>query len=257
MFTFGTFDATSTDGLSAVLTVWPGLPAVELHTVASPGRDGVFYADSGLSSGEWVFDLVAVAPTPEAVLAIAGQVTRALNPRAGQQALRVDIAPGWTWSAVTSSLTPWTRAGWVPGSECRLRATLTFATPDPYGYATPDESWSWASAGTRTITRSKGNTDSYPEITVKGTLTAAQQVTLTLNGQPVTVQGPLTSAQELRLDYAAMDFGLWQGETKIVSAVSRMSSFERLTLPVGESAFAASSNGALTEVTVKANSRRV
>lgn len=469
MFTFGSFDATAVEGLSAVLSAWPGMPEVQLHTVASPGRDGVFYADSGLSSGEWVFDLIAVAPTPEAVLAITSQVTRALSPRAGQQALRVDIAPGWTWSAVTSSLTPWTRAGWIPGSECRLRATLTFTTPDPYGYATPDESWSWSQGvevrrnyarnprqistgsnwerGTRwswgityetgdllgfgtfsrttpggsgtvgggrgvdlygnadvapgiaavnracpvvagvpvqlsaamrvsaaalvqfqlrvhdgngnwlgpitpdlsiptmgagesrridstftptesgyaafrlminsvgwvssdymdftgvyagfpgewfdgdyspepnltpawvgapnasesvlrtrgasdladgvAINRSKGNTDSSPEIAVKGTLTAAQQVTLTLNGQPVTVQGPLTAADELRLDYAAMDFGLWRAGVKQASVVSRMSSFDRLMLPVGESVFAASSSGTLSEVTVKANSRQV
>lgn len=263
MFTFGGFDAMAVPGLYAVLSAWPGMPEVQLHTVASPGRDGVFFADAALSSGEWTFDLTAVASSPEAVLAITDQVAHALNPRQGQQALRVDVAPGWTWSAVVSSLSSWSRVFWVPGSECRLSATVTLATPDSYGYATPDEEWSWGQgasnlAGGVTLTREKGNADSFPTIEIGGVLSAAQSVTLSLDGQPVTVTGPLATGQVMRLDYADMDFGVWSAAgVKVRSLVPSMSSFTRLTLPVGESTFAASSGGTLSSVKVQANSRRV
>ena len=153
MFTFGAFDAHATPGLAAVLVSWPGISDVQLHTVASPGRDGVFYADSSLGPGEWVFDLIVVDPDPQTAIDIADEVKQALNPHSGQQGLQVDIAPGWVWAATAASLTNWSRAGWRPGSECRLRATLTFTTPDPYGYAIPDEEWSRAGAGTLAITR--------------------------------------------------------------------------------------------------------
>ena len=83
-------------------------------------------------------------------------------------------------------------------------------------------------------------------------------MTITLNGTSVQVTGPLTAAQRLVLDYAAMDFGIWNAgrTTKLASAVPRMSNFEQLTLPMGESTITATTVGTLAELTVKANSRR-
>lgn len=257
MFTFGSFDATSTPGLAAVLVAWPGMPGVELRTVASPGRDGVFFADASLSAGSFSFDLVVVHADPLQALAIASAVTEALNPRLGQQALMVDVAPGWVWSAVPASLAEWERAGWRPGSECRLRSRVEFTCPDPYGYAIPDESWQRSTPGGLTVTRAKGNVESFPRIEVQATLTAGQSVTVTVGGRAVTVTGPLSSSQVLRLDYAVMDFGIWEGDTKVASAVPRMSSFERLRLPVGQTVTSVACSGTLHEFRIAANSRRI
>lgn len=257
MFTFGTFDATSTDGLSAVLTVWPGLPAVELHTVASPGRDGVFHAGASLAAGTFVFDLVVVDPDPLRAVELTQEISAALDPRAGLQTLMIDVAPGWTWGAVVASLDEWQRSGWRPGSECRLRSKLTLTCPDPHGYAAPDETWQRTTPGGLTVNRTKGNVDSFPRIEIVASLTSAQSVSVTIAGRTVTVAGPLTSGQTLVLDYEAMDFGIWAGDTKLASAVPRMSSFERLRLPMGQTSTSVACTGTLHQFRVAANSRRI
>lgn len=261
MFTFGTFDAHEAPGLAAVLVSWPGMPDVAMHTVASPGRDGVFFAEAGITSGAFTFDLVAMAAEPADVLAIASEVAGALNPRDGQQLLTVDIAPGWVWNAVLESRIDWARSGWEPGHECRLLASVEFNTPDPYGYAAPDETWIWSTPGAREISRTMGNVDSLPAFEIRAVLSAGQHVTVAVDGASVRVDGPLTAAQAMRLDYRTMGFGIWNaaGTTKLASLVDRMSTFERLTLPkAGEPAtVTTSTNGTLEQIRFEAQSRRL
>ena len=259
MFTFGPLDANNTPGLMAILKDVEHLPEVQLATVASPGRDGVFFAEAAHGPGKWVFDLTAVAATPNEVTATAAQVAEALSPRLGIQPLTMSIAPGFGWGAVLAQELRWTRGHWAIGAECQLNATATFTTPDPYGYAIVDDTWNWTTTGSRTATLNKGNTGSRPTIEARAVLTAAQTITITIDGTPVQVTGPLTAAQKLRLDYTSMDFGIWNtaGTVKQTSAAPRMDRFDQLELPPGDSTIAVATTGTLTELTVRANSRRI
>jgi len=259
-FVYGSFDTASVTGLTAVLQKTTNLPGLSLATISAAGQDGAFYASSSLGQGSWVFDLTLEAGTPSEVLSLADLITAALDPSDGLQDLRIDPYTGWIWRAIASAQIQWTRQMWTPaGPVCQLVGTVAFACPDPYSYASPDESVAWTTTGTRTFTRQKGNMRSYPLLDIKGTLSSSQSVTVTINDTTVTVTGPLTSSQILRLDYKSMDFGLWNtaATTKTASVVGRMSSFDRLCLtPSGNTVTVAVSGGTMTQCLLQANSRR-
>lgn len=257
MFKFGGFDTANVDGLSAVLKVWPGLGEVTTDVVTSAGHDGVFYAGASLAPTRFGFNLYARGVDPADVLGVAETVSGALAPHGGLRDLEIDVAPGWVWRVNTDSPIDWARGKWVPGHECYLFAEVEFLAADPYGYALPGESWQWETVGSRSVTRAKGNVDSFPTVEIEGALTGSQSVTITVAGRQVKVDGPLTSGRVLRLDYQNADFGIWNGATKVSSVVKRMSSFDMLTLPAGSSTVAVSTTGSVTNVRVDANSRRL
>ena len=252
MFALGDFTVATISGLSAVLQEWVALPGLSTDTVEVPGADGAFFAGQTVGQGRWVFDLTASAATPAGVLALANQVAAACAPGAGLQPLLLDVATGWVWYAVAAEQIKWKRGVWVPGGECVLLGTLTLAAPSGYGYAVPDETAT--SATSVTITRAKGNLPSFPRIEIAGVFSA---VTLTIGGKPLTVTAPVASGQKLVLDYADLDFAVYNaGGVKVRHAAQGMSSFERVMLPVGEPVTVAASTSGVTSVAVKANSRR-
>src|SRR5699024_8638429 len=78
-----------------------------------------------------------------------------------------------------------------------------------------------------------GNTRAWPTIEIESTMTADDDVTVTVNrtgrdDHVVKIQGPLASSQMMRLDYDTMEFAVWQGETKVASLVNRMDNLDRL-----------------------------
>lgn len=254
MFTFGAFDAAAAAGLTAVLQSWPSLPGLAVTTVDVPGVDGSFFAAQSLGTGSFVFDLWASASTPAGVLAIAGQVAAALAPGAGLQSLGVDVAPGWVWYAVAADEVRWERGVWEPGSLCVLKASVTFECPDPYGYASPDETANGASGAT--ITRAKGNVSSFPRIEISGAFTGVHVV---VGSASLDVDVEVGAGQKLVLDYAQLDFAVWNaaGTLKLAHAAPGMSTFDRVTLPLGPTVVSAAAGaGAVSNVLILANSRR-
>ena len=252
MFTLGTFDAGAATGLTAILESWIGLPGLAVETVDVPGIDGAFYGASTLGKGSWTFELTATAATPADVLTLAGAVSAACAPEHQVQQLTLAVAPGWVWYAAASAPLAWERHEWDPGARCTLVAKLELTCPDPYGYASPDETAIGASSAT--IVRTKGTASSFPRIEVTGTFSA---VHLVIGGVPLGVTTPLAAGQALVLDYQRMDFGVWAGVTKVRQAAQGMSHFRRYTLPIGSTLVTATATGgAVTSVTVLANSRR-
>lgn len=254
MFKLGAFDTDEIPGLEAILQTWPGLPGLSVETVDVPGQDGAFFAAQHLGQGAFAFDLTITTTTPAGALTLASVVAEACAPGIGLQPLALDIAPGWVWYAVAAQELKWQRGLWVPGAQCTLKAPLTFQCTDPYGYASPDET---AAGGTSaTITRAKGNVPSFPRIEIAGAFSA---VDLTVGGVPLAVEVPVAAGQALVLDYADLDFAVYDADgVKVRHAAPGMSSFDRFALPVGHpvTVTAAAVGGAVSSLTIKANSRR-
>lgn len=248
-FQFGGYDTRNEAGVLATLTAWPS-PALTPETVDL--LDGAFYARTRRGPVTFTFDLLLTGRTPAAAHALRDRLVGACAPAGELRALIPETGEGWTWWAAVSALSEWTRGVWINGVECQLRGQVSFLVPDGLGWATPDEVA--AGTGSATITRTKGNLPSFPTIELAGPFDG---VTVTVAGQLVTVAAKVTAGQRLVLDYHALDYGVWAGGAKVAHAAGAMSHLDRLTLPMGASTVtAAATGGAVSSLTIKANSRR-
>ncbi|UGS26319.1 phage tail family protein [Microbacterium resistens] len=254
-FTFGTFNSDSL-GLIATLRDLPSLGGLRLETLEAPGTDGLFFGGATVSSARYVFDVVIQGTTPQDAHGKRDALILALDPKRGERDLTFDAASGWRWTAIPSAPVEWERLTWSPRLY-QLRGDVTFEALSGYGRLVDDEAWEYSSAGSRTVSRQKGNTVSYPTVEIQGTLSATQTVTVTVGNVPVRVSGPLTAAQVLRLDWDRFDFGRWQGATKVASVVRSMSTLDRPEMwPNTTTTFAVATTGTVTKARLRANSRR-
>lgn len=248
-FRFGEFNTGEQPGITATLKAWPG-PQLKPETVEL--LDGAFYARTGLAPVVFTFDVLLASGTPEGVLALRDSLIAGCSPTLGLQALVPEVGAGWRWWAACSALSDFTRGLWVRGLECQLRGEVSFLVHDGVGWADPDETATGATSAT--ITRQRGNLPSFPTITVEGDFAG---VKVTAGAHEVTVAVPVTAGQRLVLDYQALDFGVWAGGVKVAHAAPGMDNFNRLALPLGATTVtAAPTGGAVSKVTVAANSRR-
>lgn len=261
---FGEFSTADHPGVYMVAESLPGLPDVDVSEVATPGHDGRTFAQATLGPGSWYFEIKIRRNTLQAVLDAAAVVNAALHPATGLQDLAVSWMPGWVWRAVCEGGVQWERGGWrTRGTSYELRGYVVFHCPNPYARAVPDDSWEWTSglaalASGVNVTRARGNVESLPVVEIAGVIPANGSVAVTLAGRSVTIGGPLLAGQILRLDWEAMDFGIWNGAAKIASVVGRMSTFDPLSLPIGPVPFSVNPGaGSLSRVALRANSRRV
>lgn len=79
---------------------------------------------------------------------------------------------------------------------------LNFVCPDPHAYALTDESFTLTQEGANTVTRSKGNTDSFPVFLLKGIIPSGSStyVSLKTNDEELRVVGPLAAGETLVID---------------------------------------------------------
>lgn len=256
-FTLGNFNTDSMAGLTASLVSWPMAP-VSPSFDDLPAGDGALFYQSNLTKTTWTFNLQLDAASYGEVMNKADQLSAIFHPLKGLQAFSPEGATAWVWQAIASTGIQWQRDKvlWFPNGFCRLEGQVVLTTPDPYGYAAQDEVFTLASAGTLAINRQKGNIASWARLEFKGVLTASQS----LNVAQTAVSGPLGATQVMVLDYNTLDFGVWDAgmTTKLANIVQRMSSYDRIGLPVGASTLTASvTGGTFTQLTVRANSRRV
>ena len=252
-FTFGGFDTRNLDRLIAPLKTWPSLAGRSPATTDIPGMDGVFYGGANLGALTLTFDAIAQAASQAAVQTVVDQLMQALAP-APLQPLTPQGYEGFAWQASLAGPVAWQYGQWLPGLPWQMRADIAFLAPDPYGYASPDETFTGTS--TINIVRAKGNMASWPRIEITGSFTA---VTLTAGTWTLTVTAKVTSGQVLVLDFATQDYAIWDQAmaTKMAHIAQGMSGFDRLTLPMGSTILGvAASGGSVTSVTVCANSRR-
>lgn len=79
------------------------------------------------------------------------------------------------------------------------KGTLNFFCPDPYFYAVEDEIHTFNSAGSYTVVRNKGNTESLPLIEIRGT-NSLGEITLQTSNSKIKFNGKLTSSDVLVFD---------------------------------------------------------
>ena len=255
-FTFGNFNSDSL-GLIATLRAYPSLGGLGLETLEAPGTDGLILAGATRSSTQFEFDVIIRGSSPEEVAAHRDDLVLALDPARGERQLGIDAAPGWCWAAIASVGIDWERLTWDDGLGFQLRGDVVFDALSAYGRLVEDESWSYASAGTRTVTRREGNARSFPTVEVRGTIAAGEHVTVEVGDVAVQVSGPLSSGQVLRLDWDAFDFGRWSGSRKVASSVRSMSTLDRPVLwPNEATRFRVAATGTVTAAALFANSRR-
>lgn len=248
-FKFGDFDTAAVPGITATLVAWP-TPALGVESV--DGLDGLVYGRTRMGESMFTFDILLEALTPAGALELRDKLVAACSPAAGLQLLEPEIGDGWAWKAAVAHISEFERGLWLNNVECQLNGQITFVVPEGVGYAVPDETASGTSAAT--LTRTKGNLDSFPTVTIEGTFSS---VTLTAGSWSIDVDAPVGAGQRLVLDYQAMEFGVWAGAVKVAHAAGGMSRFDRLAVPLGAATFTVTATGgAVTALAVEANSRR-
>ena len=189
-------------GVKARLINWVASPPLRNSFVMIPGRAGV--ADFGSDSAERVIT-VKCNTYPQhsfaALVAKLDSVAGWLDPANGLQRLVLDDVPDRYFMA---------RLQDVLDCERLIRSAgafeLKLVCPDPHGYAITDEAFMLASAGSRTVTRTKGNTFSQPEYRLKATIPAGtgNAIVISTNGHALTIGGPLASGETLIIDSELM-----------------------------------------------------
>ena len=252
-FIFGDFNTDDMPELVAPLKTWTSLAGLNPQTVSLPGADGLYLAGATLGAQQATFDACIQAASEPESLRLADVFTANLAPHMGIQRLTPggDDFKGWVWPAMLAGPISWQPGQWRYGKPWQLRADVSFLCPEPYGYAWPDEAFFGVSGVT--VNRTMGNMPSYPRIELTG---AFNKVTLSCPGWELTIDpvkvGP---GQKLILDYQNWQFAVWQGDVKVAYATSGMSSFDRPSLPLGETTIGVAGDG-IASVAIYANSRR-
>ncbi|MDR1265939.1 MAG: phage tail family protein [Propionibacteriaceae bacterium] len=231
-------------------------------TTVIPGRDGVTWIRSTQKPRVFGVTLVARAATRQALddlldATAAWLVGDPARTAPGPVQLVFDEEfpdRGWTARLVSPLSALNAKA------TRRVKAVLQFQADDPHPHALVDDVTVLTAPGT--VPRLKGNCPSEPLIEIKGVLTKAQTVTLSLWGKTVQVAGPLASGETMRLDLGE---GLYTKVTPSgvslltgqLSAAARKVLFarERAICPAGGGPVTWTTTGTISQVRVECNSR--
>ncbi|WP_282824217.1 hypothetical protein [Gulosibacter sediminis] len=250
-FIYGGVDTETLPGVDAGVVEWPSLYGLEVDEIDSVGIFARIVGGVSRSRTQFVFEVEISGATIEEALERADVFAELVDPARGVRDLDPHGSGEWVWpDAILSGEIIWEGHGrFVKG-----RAIFEAA---PFGKPAVDESWQRSGAGSLTFTRSMGNTSALPTVEIRGTLSAAQTVTVTVGSYTNTIRGPLTSAQVMRLDFENFEFAVWAGTTKVASLVPRMSELDPLELWTKTAyTLSVASTGTVSQVLVKANSRK-
>jgi len=189
-------------GVKARLVNWVASPPLRNSFVTIPGKAGV--ADFGSDCAERVITVkcnIYPQHSMAALVARLDAVAGWLDPADGLQRLVLDDVPDRYFNARLQDALDCERLIRSAGSF-----ELKFVCPDPHAYAITDEQFTITTAGSRTITRAKGNTISQPEYRLKATIPAGtgNAIVISTNGQQLAIGGPLASGETLVIDSELM-----------------------------------------------------
>lgn len=242
--------------MQRVFTTMSGL---SIESLEIPGMERRRFLQTNRPRTRLEFDTILHAESVAQVEAYKQLLLTHLDPSRGPQRLTVDDEPGWFWEATVVEEQAWQKLTWKAcNGGFRYQAPLVFETFGDSAAREITQAPVAVPASTPTPLPTLGNTRSWPRIEVRGTLSAAQSVTIQV-GQggaihSVVVSGPLTASQVMVLDYDTMDFAIWNSAmtTKIASVVSRMSNHKRLE----SKPLVPATIGSTHNLTVYPNSRR-
>lgn len=175
------------------------IPDLRNNTSKIAGRNGVF--DFGETISERVIEIQCYIPprtTPEELLQIKDDLITWLNPEKGLRKLMIDREPGRYYMARLKSGVSIEKGIRNSGSF-----TLSFFCPDPYAYASPDETGTFTTGGS--FYRSLGNMVSHPLYEVRGALkNQTEYLSFLINGEEVKIHGVLGATETFFLDTETM-----------------------------------------------------
>lgn len=248
-------DVTSKEmGVKARLTSWQVSGWLRNFTTTVPGKYGVadFGADMDyreISVSCNIFPKHSFTALVEALDGIAAW----LDPTQGLHQLIFDDVPDRYFMARLNDAVDCERLIRSAG-----RFDLKFFCPDPFGYAIADESYTITAAGTHTVTRKTGNTESLPVFRIEGVITGSESITITTNGAAMRISNAALSAGEvLVVDTDKMT--AWVENSSGITLRNALPYLEELnfpTLAVGNNSVQVEVAGAtLTEIHIQARSR--
>lgn len=262
-FAFGPFQFSSLpEGNFAIKREYPWVSGLSIESLEIPGMERRRFLETNRPATVAEFDVILRGDSEEAVETIKNNVEIYLDPSLGPQRLVLDEWDEWYWDATVSGEVVWERLFWDCHAGYAYRATITFESYNDAAQRRIDED-AGIPITTGTSVELQGNTRAWPTFEVEGSITSGgyAEITVARETQPdftVRVDGPLTSGQVMRLNYDEMQFGVWDGETKVASLVNRMSTLERLEirrldLATASVGFSGSNTGTAT---IFPNSRR-
>lgn len=248
-------DVTSKEmGVKARLTSWQVSGWLRNFTTTVPGKYGVadFGADMDyreISVSCNIFPKHSFTALVETLDGIAAW----LDPTQGLHQLIFDDVPDRYFMARLNDAVDCERLIRSAG-----RFDLKFFCPDPFGYAIADESYTITAAGTHTVTRKTGNTESLPVFRIEGVITGSESITITTNGAAMRISNAALSAGEvLVVDTDKMT--AWVENSSGITLRNALPYLEELnfpTLAVGNNSVQVEVAGAtLTEIHIQARSR--
>jgi len=198
------FDGVSSGNMKikARLTSWQMLPDIQNNTQMISGKAGV--ADYGCISKERIIKVSCnVYPQKnfKALVNILDDVVEWLDPEKGTRQLIFDEIPDRYFMARLYSKVDCERILRSAGSF-----ELTFICPDPYAYATYEETYTVDVAGVTSVYRIFGNTESYPVYRLSGVIPSGSDASISIgtNGSILPIIGPLSEGETLVVDTALM-----------------------------------------------------
>lgn len=248
-------DVTSKEmGIKARLTSWQVSGRLRNFTTTVPGKYGVadFGADLDYREISVVCNIFPKHSFTVLVEALDG-IAAWLDPTQGLHQLILDDVPDRYFMARLNDAVDCERLIRSAG-----RFDLRFFCPDPFGYAIADESYTITAAGTHTVTRKTGNTESLPVYRIKGVIAGSGSITITTNGAAMRISNAALSAGEvLVVDTDKMT--AWVENSSGITLRNALPYLEELnfpTLAVGNNSVQVEVAGdTLTELHIQAMSR--
>lgn len=244
-------------GLATKISKEYRMPDLRNNTVTMPGRHGVFDFGEMVSERKIVIScFIPPGKTDAQFLAKKDDIIEWLNPDNGLCQLILDKEPGRAYQARLTSGFSFDKA---VRNSCTFE--LEFFCPDPYGYATSDETFDFAQAGTFTATRSLGNIESYPIYSLQGIIPSGTDsyISITTNDSELRIIGSLVSGETLIIDSSLMTAKVVDGNGDTLrNGLPLLSELNFPVLDTGDNTVviaAVGTNTTFTELNIQARSR--
>lgn len=244
-------------GIATRITTENRMPDLNNNTITMPGHEGIF--DFGETVGERKIQISCFIPpgkSDEDFLSLKDSIVAWLNPDNGLCPLILNKEPGRVYSARLNE-------GFSFDKAVRNSCTfdLSFLCPDPYAYASTDESYTIAEEGTFSLSRTLGNASSLPVYYLTGVIPSGTDtyITITTNDSELRIVGKLSADETLVINSALMTAKVADSDGNTLrNGLPLLSELNFPTLTVGTNTLTVAvsdSSVTFTELKISARSR--
>ncbi len=240
--------------VKARLLSYSVVPSLRNKSIEISGKDGLYDFGCELSERNIVFDCYIFPQISKVkLLEIADNLATTLDPKKGVRKLILDDMPQRFFHARLTEGIDIEKLIQNSGAF-----TLSFMAFDPYGYAISDETFEVTTTTETTITRTKGNADSFPVYEIKASIPlSTDTLIITTNNVELIIKGGLMENETLMIDSALMTAKVLDESGAIIrNGLLHLDDFNFPTLYGGQNTISIIENGATFQtIKIKANSR--